>query len=72
MTFSLASKNVAELKKNQENLLRYKFLDENYMVKHHPVLYMYYRIWDRVSRKVTLYENIFLDENGGATYNVLP
>ena len=32
---------------------------------------MYYRIWDRVSRKVTLYENIFLDENSGATYNVL-
>ena len=46
--------------------------DEICLTKHYPVLYMYYRIWDRVSRKVTLYENIFLDENRGATYNVLP
>ncbi len=33
---------------------------------------MYYRISGCVSRKVTLYENIFLDENSGAIYNVLP
>ena len=42
--------------------------DEICIAKHFSVPYMYYRISDRVSRKVTLYKNIFLDENGDATY----
>ena len=46
--------------------------DEICLTKHYPVLSMYYRISDGLSRKLTLYEKFSRDEKDSTTYNILP